>query len=69
MVHHGLTHRDIHLLTFMIDSGISSVELPGCLLAPPQHGDPVNNFIYPYAEANGKPIAVSADIRYHLLPN
>ncbi len=36
-------------------------------LMPAQHAGPLNNFIYPYAEADGKPITVKTEIRYHLL--
>lgn len=34
------------------------------VLAPPQKGEPLNYFIYPYAEADGKPIEVERTIRY-----
>jgi transglutaminase-like putative cysteine protease len=36
------------------------------VLAPPQHGDPLNYFIYPYAEVDGKAFAgTSYEVSYH----
>ena len=32
--------------------------------APPQKGEPLNYFVYPYAEADGKPIEVERTIRF-----
>jgi transglutaminase-like putative cysteine protease len=37
------------------------------VLSPPQHGEPVNKFIYPYAEADGKTIKVEMDLARRLL--
>jgi transglutaminase-like putative cysteine protease len=37
------------------------------VLSPPQQSAPVNKFIYPYAEADGKPIQVDLDLTRHLL--
>ena len=34
------------------------------ILAPKQQGDPLNYFVYPYAEANGKPIETTYEIAY-----
>ena len=34
------------------------------VLAPPQKGEPLNYFVYPYAEADGKPIEVERTIRF-----
>ncbi len=34
------------------------------LLAPAQKGEPLNYFVYPYAEADGKPIEVQRTVRY-----
>jgi len=36
------------------------------VLSPPQQGPPVNKFIYPYAEADGKPIQVDLDLTRRL---
>jgi len=36
-------------------------------LEPPQKADPLNNFIYPYAEADGKPVKVNWDLSYRLI--
>jgi transglutaminase-like putative cysteine protease len=36
-------------------------------LAPSQHGGTLNNFITPYAEVDGKPVAVKTEIRYRML--
>ena len=33
-------------------------------LYPPQHGDPLHYFIYPYAEPDGKPFAVEATFSF-----
>lgn len=33
-------------------------------LNPPQQGDPLNYFIYPYAEVNGKPLALEAKFSF-----
>jgi transglutaminase-like putative cysteine protease len=38
------------------------------VLAPPQKGEPLNYFIYPYAEADGKPIEVERTVLYRDLP-
>jgi transglutaminase-like putative cysteine protease len=38
------------------------------VLAPPQKGEPLNYFIYPYAEADGMPVEVERTIRYRDLP-
>ncbi len=35
-------------------------------LTPPQNAGPLNNFIYPYAEADGKPVTMKTEIRYRL---
>ena len=34
------------------------------VLNPPQKGDPVNNFIYPYAEVEGKPVDAKWELNY-----
>ncbi len=34
------------------------------MLAPPQKGEPLNYFVYPYAEADGKPVEVEHTVRY-----
>lgn len=34
-------------------------------LDPPQQGDPLNYFIYPYAELDGKPFAVESKFSFH----
>ncbi len=34
------------------------------LLDPPQQGDPLNYFIYPYAELDGKPFAVESKFSF-----
>jgi transglutaminase-like putative cysteine protease len=34
------------------------------VLVPPQKGEPLNYFIYPYAEADGKPIEVARTVSY-----
>jgi transglutaminase-like putative cysteine protease len=36
-------------------------------LSPKQRGPALNNFIYPYAEANGKPVEAKWEIKYRLL--
>jgi transglutaminase-like putative cysteine protease len=36
-------------------------------LVPAQKGPALNNFIYPYAEANGEPTKVDWEVNYHLL--
>jgi transglutaminase-like putative cysteine protease len=36
------------------------------VLSPPQQGKPLNYFIYPYAEADGKPLTSTWKLRYHL---
>lgn len=35
-------------------------------LNPPQKAGPLNNFIYPYAESDGKPVDVKWEVRYRL---
>jgi transglutaminase-like putative cysteine protease len=38
------------------------------VLSPPQHGEPLNYFVYPYAEAEGRPVAPpSTEIRFRRL--
>lgn len=37
------------------------------VLSPPQQGEPVNKFIYPYAEADGKPVKVEQDLTRRLI--
>ena len=37
------------------------------ILNPPQQGAPVNKFIYPYAEADGQPVAVKAEMTRKIL--
>jgi len=37
------------------------------VLSPPQKGEPVNKFIYPYAEVDGKPVKVELDLTRKLL--
>ncbi|MGI8924043.1 MAG: DcaP family trimeric outer membrane transporter [Fimbriimonadales bacterium] len=37
------------------------------VLAPKQAAGPLNNFIYPYAEADGKPVEAKWDLAYELL--
>ncbi len=36
-------------------------------LSPPQKSGPLNYFIYPYAEADGKPVPASWTLTYHVL--
>lgn len=36
-------------------------------LEPPQQSDPLNYFVYPYAEADGKPLPVHWHVRYTLI--
>lgn len=36
-------------------------------LIPPQKGAPLNNFIYPYAEEDGKPVEAKWEVSYELL--
>ena len=36
-------------------------------LSPPQKAGPLNYFIYPYAEADGKPVPASWTLTYHVL--
>ena len=36
-------------------------------LSPPQKSGPLNYFIYPYAEADGKPVAASWTLTYHVI--
>lgn len=36
-------------------------------LSPAQKAGPLNNFIYPYAEADGQPVEAKWEFRYHLL--
>ncbi len=38
-------------------------------LDPPQQGDPLNYFIYPYAELDGKPFAVESKFSFQDRPN
>ena len=38
------------------------------VLVPPQTGEPLNYFIYPYAEADGRPIEVERAVSYRDLP-
>ena len=37
------------------------------ILSPPQQAGPVNKFIYPYAEADGKPVTVKAEMTRKIL--
>ncbi len=37
------------------------------ILSPAQQGEPVNKFIYPYAEEDGKPIKVGMEMSRHIL--
>lgn len=37
------------------------------VLAPAQHGPPLNYFIYPYAEADGKPVSAGWTLGYHIV--
>ena len=36
-------------------------------LSPPQKAGPLNYFIYPYAEADGKPVSASWTLTYHVI--
>ena len=36
-------------------------------LSPPQKAGPLNYFIYPYAEADGKTVPASWNLTYHVL--
>ena len=36
-------------------------------LSPPQKAGPLNYFIYPYAEADGKPVPASWNLTYHVV--
>jgi transglutaminase-like putative cysteine protease len=38
------------------------------VLVPPQHGPPLNYFIYPYAEVDGTPVEAHASFRFERLP-
>jgi transglutaminase-like putative cysteine protease len=37
-------------------------------LSPPQAGDPLNYFVYPYAELDGKPLELAHKFSFHDLP-
>jgi len=39
------------------------------VLEPPQKGEPLNYFIYPYAEADGKPVKATWELSYKILSN
>ena len=53
--------HDDHRLQFTVGRGIR--------LDPPQRGDPLNYFIYPYAELDGKPFAVESKFSFQDRPS